>query len=113
MKKGKQKGQMMLFTVMVLSGAILSATTLAALLVLFQLRQTSDVAASTRAIFAADTGIECAFYDRFRTTSLPLCTGTVNTLDNGAEFRMISSGPDSIKSVGKFARSARAFEVTF
>ncbi len=110
----------MLMTTLILSGAILGATTFAGLLVLFQLRQTSDVAASTKAIFAADSGIECAFLVRFEggAESPPpapaeyesRCRGT---LANGAEYRTISTGPDTIKSVGRFSRSARAFEVRF
>lgn len=111
-------GQAMLMTVVLLSGAILSATALASLLILFQLRQAGDITASTKAVFAADAGIECVFFNKFRTTASLRDCGDTNpvVLDNGAEYRTIETtagAEESWKSAGRFARSARAFEVTF
>lgn len=108
----------MLLTVMLLSGAILGATSLAGLLVLFQLRQTSDIKASTQAIIAADAGIECAYMVRFEggidsepdASSYSSCTGT---FENGARYEVVSEDGKRIKSVGKAGRSARAFEIRF
>lgn len=102
-------------TVIILSGAILGATALASLLVLFQFRQASDIAASTKAIFAADSGIECVFFDRYRTSAPARDCGATSPvmLDNGAEYRTIDVGGDAMKSVGRFGRAARAFEVAF
>ena len=51
----------MILTVLALGGAVLGATTVAGLLMLYQLRQTSDMANSARAIFAADAGTELPY----------------------------------------------------
>src|SRR3989304_1174932 len=64
--KDREKGQAMLLTVMLLTGVILSTTSLAALITLYQMRQATDVASSNQAIFAADAGIECALYKKFK-----------------------------------------------
>lgn len=112
----KQKGQVMLITVVMISSAILTASSLAGLLILFQLRQASDIAASTEAIFAADSGIECVLFNNFRTTASPRDCGEitpVSTFSNGAEYKTVSSGASSTKSVGRSGRTARSFEITF
>ena len=117
-------GQTMLLTVMLLSGAILSATSLAALLVLYQLRQATDAKASTQAIFAADSGIECVLFEQI----LSLTTGTSPefikcgiapdkvVLDNLSYYTItvnIIAGDTVIKSVGVSGRTTRALEITF
>lgn len=56
------KGQTMILTVLSLGGTMLGATTIAGLLMLYQLRQATDMASSAKAIFAADAGIEWAIY---------------------------------------------------
>ncbi|MDP3999740.1 MAG: hypothetical protein Q8P76_04110 [bacterium] len=86
-----ERGQVMLLTVLLLSGTILSATTIAGLLMLYQIRQATDIANSTKAIYAADTGIERRVYDIFLdpdglcSLSEPSLDGT---LDNGAAFQV-------------------------
>ena len=47
-----EKGQLMLLSVLLISSAVLGATTVASLLVLFQLRQASDAKSSAQAVFA-------------------------------------------------------------
>ena len=109
----RQAGQVMLLTVMMLTGVILSTTSLVALITLYQIRQTGDVTASTQAIFAADAGIECALYVKKGGT--PKDWGNcsqVKLISNEAEFKTVSE-PGSIKSAGKSRRSSRAFEVSF
>lgn len=56
----------MLITVLVLSGTILGATTIAGLLTLYQIRQTTDFINSTKAIYAADSGLEWRLYKFFK-----------------------------------------------
>ncbi len=63
-------GQAMLLTILTLGGAILGATTIAGLLMIYQLRQTTDSENSARAIFAADAGVECSLYDYFQSTGV-------------------------------------------
>jgi len=122
----KEKGQTMLLAVVLLSGAILSAVSLSGLLVLFQLKQTTGVKESTQAIFAADSGIECVLFNRYRCTAVtPVCPVITTVLrdcgdivpfedfSNGARFKTIDKGGGSFKSVGQSGRSARSFEITF
>ncbi len=108
-------GQVMLLTVMMLTGVILSTTSLVALITLYQIRQTGDVTASNQAIFAADAGIECALYKKIKekksdATINEECTGLV--FDNKAQVKVVAE-PSTIKSAGKSRRSSRAFEVSF
>ncbi len=82
-------GQAMLLSVFALGGAILGATTIAGLLMLYQIRATGDSVHSAQAIFAADSGTEWALYDYYcnldgtcsGAQSLP---GTNGLLSNGA-----------------------------
>ena len=114
--KQSEVGQTMLLTVMLITSVILSSTAISALLVLFQLRQVSDVKASTQAIFAADSGLECILYEKVRggeNYSNCGATGEIK-LDNGASYVVISNDTGtSFKSVGRAGRSARALEIGF
>jgi len=119
--KRSRGGQAMILTVMLLSGAILSASALAALLVLFQLRQASDIKSSTQAIFAADSGIECILYEAvvngasgvgdFANCGELALTPPIN-LDNGASY-VVTVGVGAVKSAGRAGKTSRAFEVSF
>lgn len=118
--KRSQNGQTMLLTVMILSSAVLGATVLASLLVLFQLRQSSDAKSSTQAIFAADSGIECILFERiggtfnYQNCGAPPATPPQIDLDNGAFYTVVElGGGDGFKSVGRAGRTTRAFEITF
>lgn len=53
----------MLIAVLTFGGAILGATTIAGLLMLYQIRATGDSESSAKAIFAADTGVDWALFD--------------------------------------------------
>lgn len=55
----------MILTVLALGGAVLGATTIAGLLMLYQIREATDLANSGKAIYAADTGIEWTLYNWF------------------------------------------------
>jgi len=55
----------MLLTVLIISGTILGATTIAGLLMLYQIRQATNTALSLQALFAADTGLEWRLYQLF------------------------------------------------
>jgi len=87
-----RRGQAMLIAVLSLGGAMLAATTIAGLLILYQLRASTDSAHSSQAIFAADTGVDWALYDYYcgsegngrSTTDCPPATLTTSTLSNGA-----------------------------
>lgn len=121
----RQKGQTMLLTVMLLSSAILGATSLAALLVLFQLRQATDAKASTQAIFAADSGIECVLFEKILSvkpgapppdyTNCSIAPDK-KVLSNGSFYTITvdtAGGNTVIKSIGVSGRTTRALEITF
>ncbi|MDE2000966.1 MAG: hypothetical protein KGI60_00160 [Patescibacteria group bacterium] len=120
-----KSGQVMLITVLALSGTILGATTIAGLLMLYQMRQASDIANSTKAIFAADTGIEWRLYKFFKADK-DACLSCPDggacpapTLANGATFTSTCDSQTvngvqtvTIRSTGVSQNNARAFEIT-
>lgn len=62
----KRSGQAMLIAVITLGATMLGATTIAGLLMLYQIRQATDFANSAKSIFAADAGAEWALYNYFQ-----------------------------------------------
>lgn len=107
----------MLLTVIILSGIIIGITSLAGILTVYQIRHTADVINSTKAIFAADAGIECALY-LFRRGPVRDC-GSLDDpenppveLTNGASYYVDFNYP-SIRSIGKSVQTARSFEAFF
>lgn len=116
----------MLITVLVLSGTLLGATAIAGLLMLYQIRQTSDVINSTKAIFAADAGMEWRLYKFFKADNQTCkdcpdgaaCPQPVFT--NGASFQSTCSEQLSgttktvtFRSNGNASKNNRAFELSF
>ena len=110
-------GQVMLVTVMALSGMILGATTIAGLLMIYQLRQSTDLVNSTKAIYAADAGIEYELYRIYQDSNY-----VAPILSNGASFEtqkqsesIIEGGQNietiTVKSIGKSGKVARAFQM--
>jgi len=96
----------MLLTVLILGGVILSVSTIAGYITVQKIRQSSDVANSTKAIFAADAGIEWELYKKFGgQADKPI-------FSNGADFETSGTG-DIKKSIGHSGNSFRAFEVEF
>ncbi len=140
-KKIAQQGQVLLFSVLILSGALLSVTVIAGLLTLYQLRQAGDVARSAQAIYAADAGLEMEFYRWFKDfdnchapspdlfvvpgsyPTTPACFTIPSPLTNGAKFvTSIEYRPGSgslpvtlgvIRSTGQSSNSFRAFRADF
>ena len=99
-------GQVMLLTVLILGGVVLSVSMIAGYITVQKIRQSSNAANSTKAIFAADTGIEWELYKQFK--------GPVDkpVLSNGADFETFGSATTK-KSIGRSGDSSRAFEVQF
>ena len=116
-------GQVMLLTVLTLGGTILSATTIAGLLMLYQIRQTSDLANSGRAIFAADAGVEWGLYQFIKregqtVTDLPVFSNDSSVVvvcgdAAGDTVPCNSTSTLSIRAVGTSRNAARAFDVRF
>src|SRR3989344_3957998 len=91
------QGQVMLLTVMIVSGAILGATAIAGILTVNQIRQTTNIANSLQAVFAADAGLEWELYRLFRDGSYPK-----PELDNADILTKTITGADSLefRSIG-------------
>lgn len=119
-------GQVMLVTVLAMSGTLLGATAIAGYLMLNQIRQTTDVVNSTKAIFAADAGLEWRLYKFFKADGQVCmdcpdggqCPAPVMTNGSTLEATCTSSiagGVEtvSIQSKGVSLRNARAFDLTF
>ena len=71
LKSSPRSGQAMIIAVLAISGAIIGATSIAGLLLLYQIRATTDSVNSAKAIFAADTGVNWALYNYFQ-SSVPV-----------------------------------------
>jgi hypothetical protein len=109
------RGQVMILTVIILGGIILGATTIAGLLMIYQIRQSTNVKHSTMAVFAADTGVELCLYKYAQGVDFP-CEFTLslnNQATSTVSFAYDAEGNVKIKSVGQSANSLRAFELTF
>lgn len=91
------KGQVMLLTVLIVSGTILGATTIAGLLMVYQMRQATNFGESLQALFAADTGLEWQLYRKFQKSDYP---EPVLSPDTNASFVTVLDGTNSIQSVG-------------
>ena len=100
-----EKGQVMLSTVLVIGGLLLGASSIAGLLMVYQLRQTSNAINSTKAIFAADTGIEWELYVMLKDPNYPKPAMT-----NQSDFSTTVYGTSTVRSVGTSGNSSRAFE---
>lgn len=96
----------MLLTVLILSGTMLGASIIAGLLMTYQIRQSTNISDSARAIYAADSGLEYEFYRLFKDPLYPK-----PILNNGAIVNTVVNGTTSIQSVGEAGEVARAFEV--
>jgi hypothetical protein len=105
--KVKHSGQAMLLTVLILAGSMLGASTIAGYLMLLKIRGASDITNSTRAIFAADTGVEWELYKQFKNPSYPK-----PSLSNNAVFETFTDGL-KIKSIGESSNIFRAFELDY
>lgn len=124
-----QKGQVIILTILILGGTLLSTASIAALLMLYQIRQSTDFGNSGKAIFAADSGIEWALYNHFKPGGSNLYTLGENqsmeaTFSNGATGRVTcfkddtrvfcdDEGINVIRSVGSSGEASRAFRLSF
>lgn len=102
----KERGQVMILSVILMSGAILSATMVASFLMVYHMRQATDLANSAKAIFAADAGVEWQFYRVRKDANYPAPVFT-----NGTQLQVVQVEPNVYRCIGSSARSARAFEI--
>jgi len=85
-KNNARSGQLLLLSVTMLGGLIISATAVAGLLLRYQLRLTNDAAKSAKALFAADGRLEwhnyCAEKNKSVIGSARGNPGAINQLNN-------------------------------
>ncbi len=103
----------MLLTTLTLSGTILASITVAGLLMLYQIRQTSNSENSAKAIFSADTALE---YDLYRTFQPDFgCTYPAPEMTNGSTYtetmEINEDGDLVITGVGEANNVQRAFRL--
>ena len=127
-KMGLTSGQAMIMTILALGGTMLGATTIAGLLMVYQIRQSTDMANSMKAIYAADSGLEWTLHNFFITSSpLPSpvfsdtktsASSTMACWGSGGQAISCSSDPLSVdtievRSVGRNSNVNRAFRINF
>ncbi len=109
----------MLIMVMVLGASMLAVSAIVGYVTLQELRNAGDIANSTESIYAADAGIQKAFYTLFVTcSSTPQsCSSLTNltppSLSNGVTASVNVSGayPSiDVKTMGHVGRVYRALE---
>ena len=117
--RSSSTGQVMVLSVVMLGGVLMSASAIAGLLMVYQIRQANDAVNSAKAIFAADTGIEWGIYMFSRPTSTELAP----TLSNGASFTVTcynfsfnevnchNASTSIIRSSGRSGTSQRTFQL--
>lgn len=108
----KNQGQVMLLAVLIIGTSILTMTSISGYLMLQRIRSSSNIIDSTKAIFAADTGIEWELFKKNKCTEgsiNPLCS-TKPFLTNDSSFNTFLSA-QSIKSIGTSIKSNRAFKI--
>lgn len=135
----KQKGQVMLLTVVVLSGTLLVVSGVVGFLMLHKIKQSTNIVDSTKSILAADSGIEWELFRYFKTDkygkcillSCPAdyswatsgdagCPASILSQCSGGDFVCLSNCgyttttvviDSSIKSIGKAGNTTRAFQM--
>lgn len=113
----------MILTIIALGGSILGATTIAGLLVSYQIRQAWDLGASTRSIYAADAGMEWGLYKFFvgdapppvfkngASVTVTCFDNATSSFDNATSSDCSNPEIDIIRAVGKFGNVNRAVEL--
>ena len=107
----KNNGQVMILSVVFLGSVLFSATAIAGLLLVYQIRQANDALNSAKAIFAADAAIEWQTYKYYKSSSV----GNLQ-FSNGARASstvITSPGKLIIRSQGFADKVTRALEAFF
>lgn len=115
----------MILATLAIGGTILGVTTIAGLITLYQIRQSTDLANSTHAIFAADAGIEFGLYNFFQTSTASQISDNGFVIDPGGTSFAVAclndaesdvdcgiagnSSATALKSVGVYRDANRAF----
>ncbi len=118
MNISRQSGQVMLLIVFIVGAGILSMTAISGYLLTQRIRMSSNLVDSTRAIYAADAGLECERYNQ--KTPPPASPINCNLFSDSAfvvsntDFTtIIDVGARTIKSLGVSNNAYRAFSYSY
>lgn len=101
----------MILTVIMLGGLILTATAIAGLLTIYQIRQSNDAVNSTRAFFAADAALEWQLFKSYKNPSAtPLTFSNGMTATSSVNKKL--NGEWDFFSQGFSGNTVRALETT-
>lgn len=78
------RGQLMILTVLLLGGVIMGVASVVSSLIVYKVRQATDVTDSAKAIFAADAGREFELFRAYKTADLSVTS--CPSFSNGARF---------------------------
>lgn len=113
------KGQTMLLAVLLISASAMVFASIAGYMMLARIRASSDITDATKAIMAADAGVECELYYVFSPASIDCDTlqfddSKTSVLTQVGDSDIPSDGiNDYVKSIGTANKSKRAFMVSF
>ena len=117
-----RRGQARLLAILTLGATMLGATTIAGLLMLYQIRQVTNFRDSTESIFAADAGTEWELYSYFQAANVQAPTLLSNgaaisatCYDNTQTPSQCSDTTSTVEAVavGSAGNTKRAFVATF
>lgn len=117
--KDRRQGQAMLLAVLTIGATMLGATTIAGLLMVYQIRQTTDFENSAKAVFAADAGTEWALYNYYVTSTAPLAFLNGASVDatcyDASNFSTPCTTSTAVEAIskGSAGNTKRAFLVSF
>ena len=113
----------MLLAVLTIGATMLGVTTIAGLLMVYQIRQVTDFGSSAQSVFAADAGAEWSLYDYFQQSGMPETSRP--TFGNGASATVVCydasstatlcTATSSIEAIsrGSSGNTKRAFLASF
>ena len=112
------KGQTMLLAVMLIGASAMVFASISGYMMVAKIRASSDITDATKAIAAADAGVECELYNVLGSGGL-ICNDALQFDDNKTSVETVVGDSDDdgandyIKSIGTANKSKRAFMVSF
>ena len=112
-KTNFKKGQLMIVTVLLLGGVVMSAASLLGFLIVYKLRQATDIADSAKAVFASDAGREWELWQALKLGSRLGSSGCPNFTNKAGFETSVSIGDDDrtlyIISSGRASKNIRVW----
>ncbi|MBI5153296.1 MAG: hypothetical protein HZA36_02450 [Parcubacteria group bacterium] len=115
----RERGQVMMLTVLLLSLAFSLASFLAGSIIVYQVRAASTITSAMVAVFAGDSGLQCGLYKTIKgadDASFVCPLGNASYMMNGATFDTsvsLTASSTLIRSKGVFRDTSRALEASF